>query len=190
MRGVTRDGIELEAIPLPPARHGEVTTRQFARVTFHVALIESAGAVPPSGRIEVSAVDSARILDGLLSRLDAAPRQLANLIPRYVDFRCVDDGAEWIRPLDIDRGGLRGGPVWLRITPDGETREVRLPDRFDPYRFTSGKIRGAARRIRCRLRGVDHGAAHALNPWPASPARASAQGDSCQGDLVRSRAVV
>ena len=42
-------------------------------------------------------------------------------------------------------GGMRGGPAWLRIAPDGETREVRFPERFDPYRFTSGRIWGVLR---------------------------------------------
>lgn len=145
VRGFTSAGTEVEPTPLPPARYGEATPRQFARVTFHLALMEAAGAVPPSGRIEVSPADSARVLGRLLPRLDAAPEQLASLLPRYVDFRCAEDGTQWLRPLDLDSGGLRGGPVWLRITPDGETREVRLPGRFDPYRFTSDRIWGVQR---------------------------------------------
>jgi hypothetical protein len=67
-----------------------------------------------------------------------------------VDYRCDDEGTQWIQPFDIDTpgplmGGLRGGRVWLRITTDGETDEIRLPDSFDPYRFTPDKIWGVQR---------------------------------------------
>ena len=72
------------------------------------------------------------------------------MLPRYVDYRCDNEGTQWIQPFDIDTpgplmGGLRGGRVWLRITTDGETEEIRLPDSFDPYRFTPDKIWGVQR---------------------------------------------
>jgi hypothetical protein len=51
----------------------------------------------------------------------------------------------WLRPLDLERGGMQGGPVWVRIAPDGEMQEVRFPERFDPYRFTSERIWGVQR---------------------------------------------
>ena len=54
-------------------------------------------------------------------------------------------GALWIHPFDLDAGGLSGGPAWLRITPDGATREVYLPQRFDAYRFTRERIWGVKR---------------------------------------------
>ena len=98
----------------------------------------------------MSAADSAQILNEFLRGLDAPPAQLANVLPRYVDYRCDDEGTQWIQPFDIDTpgplmGGLRGGRVWLRISTDGETEEIRLPDSFDPYRFTPDKIWGVQR---------------------------------------------
>ena len=45
----------------------------------------------------------------------------------------------------LDIGGLQGGPSWLRITPDGDVREILLPTRFAPYRFTSDRIWGVQR---------------------------------------------
>ena len=54
-------------------------------------------------------------------------------------------GSHWIQPIDIDLGELRGGRSWIRITPDGVTREIRFPHRFDPYRFVSGRIWGVQR---------------------------------------------
>lgn len=97
------------------------------------------------GRIDVSPADSARIMEALRSRGSAPPDRLANLLPRYLDLRCDERGTLWLQPFDIEEGGLQGGPVWLRITSDGESREVRLPDGFDPYRFTSERIWGVRR---------------------------------------------
>ncbi len=149
VRGFTLDGVEIEATPLPPVSLDEVTHREFARVMFDVAAVELMGQVTSAG-VEMSAADSVQILEGFLRSLDAPPAQLANLLPRYVDYRCDDEGTQWIQPFDIDTpgplmGGLRGGRVWLRITTDGETEEIRLPDSFDPYRFTPDKIWGVQR---------------------------------------------
>ena len=51
----------------------------------------------------------------------------------------------WIQPLDLDVGGLAGGPAWLRIARDGDLREVHLPARFDAMRFTPSVIWGTQR---------------------------------------------
>ena len=143
VRGFSRAGVELEPTILPPARYTEVTPRQFARATLELAAAEAMGEVP--SHIGLSAADSARILDSLIPRLNLAPNQLANLLPTYVDFRCDETGTQWLRPFDLAAGGLRGGPTWLRIAPDGSMQEVRLPDRFDPYRFTAERIWGVQR---------------------------------------------
>ena len=143
LRGFTGAGVEVDPVPVPPP-FTEVTPRQFARAAFDLAAAERAGAVTP-GVGDMSAADSARILDGLAERLEGTPEQLGGLLPKYVDFRCADDGTMWLRPLDLERGGMRGGPAWLRITPAGETREVLFPERFDPYRFTSERIWGVLR---------------------------------------------
>ena len=73
------------------------------------------------------------------------PHELASYLPRYVDFRCSDDGTMWMHPFGLDSGGLSGGPLWLRIAPDGAIQEVRLPDRFDAFRFSSSRIWGVYR---------------------------------------------
>jgi hypothetical protein len=142
VRAFTRDGVELDAITLPPPRYTEVTPREFARATVAVAIVETMGQV---GNTAVTAADSADTIDRIIPRLTATPQQFANLLPRYVDMRCDEDGTLWLQPFDIEIGGLRGGPLWLRITPDGETTEVSLPTRFDPYRFTSERIWGIQR---------------------------------------------
>ena len=144
VRRFTASGAELDAIALPPLRFTEVTPEQFARVVFDLAVVEAAGAVT-TGISEMPAADSARILRGIIQRVDATPRQLADVLPRYVDLRCADGGAVWIRPLDLEMGGLLGGPAWLRIGRDGSMDEVHFPDRFDPYRFTADRIWGVRR---------------------------------------------
>lgn len=142
VRAFTRDGVELDAIALSSPRVTEVTPREFARATVAIAIVETMGQV---GNTAVTAADSAGTIDRIIPRLTATPQQLANLLPRYVDLRCDEDGTLWLQPFDIEIGGLRGGPRWLRITLDGETTEVSLPSRFDPYRFTSEKIWGVQR---------------------------------------------
>lgn len=151
VRGFTLEGTELEAAALPPVTLTEVSARRFAEATLDMAAIELMGQVPPpGGRLGVSAADSARLLDGVVSELEASPAELANLLPRYVDLRCDDVGTLWIKPFDIDAhagfaGGMKGGSLWLRIARDGESREVRMPDRFDPYRFTADRVWGVQR---------------------------------------------
>lgn len=143
LRGFTADGVELEPVPVPTP-FTEATPRQFARAVFDLAAAEQAGAVT-SDVAEMSAADSAQTLSGVSERLDGTPQQLGDLLPKYVDFRCADDGTMWLRPLDLVRGGMKGGPGWLRISPDGQTREVAFPERFDPYRFTSTQVWGVLR---------------------------------------------
>ncbi len=141
VRAFTRDGTELAPTALPPVRHTEVTPRQFARGIFPFVLAEAAGAVGA----EASAADSARLLNEVVQDVEGDPGQLAAYLPRYVDFRCATDGTLWIQPYDVDVGGLEGSPAWLRITPDGVTDEIHLPDRFDAHRFTPERIWGVQR---------------------------------------------
>ena len=141
MRAFTRDGTELAPTALPPVRVTEVTPRQFARGVFTFMLTEAAGEVGA----EVSAADTARLLNEIVQGVEGDPGQLAAYLPRYVDFRCATDGTLWIQPYDVNVGALKGGPAWLRITSDGVTDEIQLPDRFDAQRFTPERIWGVQR---------------------------------------------
>lgn len=144
LRGFAPDGTALDPVPLPPPPFTQVTPRQFVRTLFDLIAAERAGAVTP-GVGRVSASDSARLIQGAVSRLEGTPEEHAAVLPQYVDFRCDDDGAIWLRPLDLDAGGMRGTAHWLRIDPDGGVREVRFPERFDPYRFADGRVWGVVR---------------------------------------------
>ncbi|MQA89130.1 MAG: hypothetical protein GEU90_02665 [Gemmatimonas sp.] len=139
IRGFTSEGVEREPTALPPPSYEEVTPRQFARATFDLGAVERMGQVPP-GPIQVTAADSAQIIQRITSRVTQSPEDLASLLPMYVDYRCDGAGTQWIQPIDLDIGGLRGGPIWLRLSPDGGAQEVRFPDRFDAYRFTSERV--------------------------------------------------
>lgn len=143
LRGFAANGAELPPVAVP-APFREATPRQFARAVFDLVAAERVGEVR-GGVGEMSAADSAQLLGPLISRLEASPERLGGLLPKYVDFRCAEDGTMWMRPLDLERGGLRGAAEWLRIAPDGSTREVRFPERFDPYRFTGGRVWGVLR---------------------------------------------
>jgi hypothetical protein len=118
-----------------------VTQREFARVVLGLMMAERMGTVG----VQVSPEDSLRILNEALANAQGEPEQLAAFLPRYVDFRCDAEGTLWLRPMDLEVGGLRGGPNWLRITSDHEMREVRFPDRFDPFRFTADRVWGVQR---------------------------------------------
>lgn len=141
IRGFNATGAELPPIALPEPSLTSVTRERFARAMLEAAAVEAAGSIGPGP----PRVDTARLLPGLRQRIQGDGAELAALLPRYVDLHCTEDGVLWIRPFDIEVGGLRGGPGWLRITPDGRMREVRLPPRFDPLRFTSGRIWGIQR---------------------------------------------
>lgn len=141
IRRFAADGTELAPTTLPPVRFTEATPRQFAQAIFGLAAAEATGAV---GR-RLTATDSAEFINAGMQQIKGNPRQLAAYLPRYVDFRCADDGTAWVQPFDLDVGGLAGTPTWFRLALDGRSQEVRLPDRFDAFRFTSTKIWGVQR---------------------------------------------
>jgi hypothetical protein len=141
LRGFTGSGQEIGAVDLPSPRLTKVTPLEFARAVFPLRQAEVTGAVGP----RLTAEDSVRLLGQMAQGLKGGPEELAAYLPRYVDFRCSDDGTMWIQPIDLDIGGLEGGPAWLRISADGGVREVRFPERFDPFRFTADRIWGVQR---------------------------------------------
>ena len=141
LRGFDGSGAEVDPVDLPPVPFTEVTPRQFAAAVFALRQAEVTGDVAT----RLSEADSLRLLDQMSQRVQGAPHELASYLPRYVDLRCSEDGTMWLQPLDLDLGGLSGGPLWLRIAPDGTARGVRLPDRFDALRFTTSRIWGVSR---------------------------------------------
>ena len=122
-----------------PSRRSVVDS--FAGAVFAMRQAELAGAVG----IRLTGADSLRLMNEMVQTIQGEPHELASYLPRYVDFRCSEDGTMWMHPFDVDAGGLSGGPLWLRIAPDGATQEVRLPDRFDAFRFSSSRIWGVNR---------------------------------------------
>ena len=141
LRGFDGSGTEVSPIDLPPVLFTEVSRRQFGEAVFGLRQAEMTGDV----RTRLSAEDSVRVMDQLVQMIQGEPHELASYLPRYVDFRCSDDGTMWMHPFGLDSGGLSGGPLWLRIAPDGAIQEVRLPDRFDAFRFSSSRIWGVYR---------------------------------------------
>ena len=141
LRGFGGSGTEVEPVDLPPVPVTEVSARQFARAVFGLRQAEVTGAVG----VRLTAEDSARVLDQLAGTVRGQPHELASYLPRYVDFRCSEDGTMWMQPLDLELGGLRGGRSWLRIAADGAIREVRLPERFDAFRFRASRVWGVYR---------------------------------------------
>lgn len=141
LRGFDGSGAEVDPIDLPPVPFTEVTPRQFAAAVFALRQAEVTGDVAT----RLSEADSLRLLRQMASAVQGAPHELASYLPRYVDFRCSDDGTMWLQPLDLDAGGLSGGPRWLRIARDGATREAILPERFEAMRFTTSRIWGVYR---------------------------------------------
>ncbi|WP_419166073.1 hypothetical protein [Candidatus Palauibacter sp.] len=141
LRGFDGSGAEAPPIDLPPVPFTEVNPRQFAAAVFALRQAEVTGDVAT----RLAAEDSLRLLDQMARRVRGEPHELASYLPRYVDFRCSEDATMWLQPLDLDAGGLSGGRLWLRIATDGTAREVRLPDRFDAYRFSDSRVWGVYR---------------------------------------------
>lgn len=141
LRGFDGAGAEVDPIDLPPVPFTEVGPRQFAAAVFALRQAEVTGDVAA----RLTREDSLRLLNQMADMAQGAPRELASYLPRYVDFRCDENGTMWLQPLDLEAGGLSGGPRWLRIEPDGVARDVRLPERFDALRFTASRIWGVSR---------------------------------------------
>ena len=141
IRGFTPAGHELNPFVLPPVSPTSVTHRQFAKAVLGLAAAEAMGTL---GR-QVSPEDSLRLLNRLVGEMKGEPEQLRWFLPMYVDMRCSDEGELWLRPFDVEVGGLTGGPNWLRIAPDGTRQEVRLPERFDVFRARSDRLWGVMR---------------------------------------------
>ncbi|MYL06869.1 MAG: hypothetical protein F4012_08690 [Gemmatimonadales bacterium] len=141
LRGFDGSGAEADPIALPPVPLTEDSPRQISGAVFALRQAEVTGDVTT----RLTPEDSLRLVRQMADMVQGTPRELASYLPRYVDFRCSEDGTMWLRPMDLDAGGLSGGPMWLRIEPDGAARDVRLPDRFDALRFTSSRIWGVSR---------------------------------------------
>ena len=141
LRGLDGSGAEVAPVDLPPVPFTEVSPRQFASAVFELRQAELTGDV----RGRLGEADRRRVLNQMVQGVSGGPQELATYLPHYVDFRCSQDGTMWLHPFDPDAGGLNGGPRWLRISPDGAVREVRLPDRFDALRFSDSRIWGVHR---------------------------------------------
>lgn len=141
LRGFSSDGTELASVQLPAPQWTEVTPREFAGVIFPLREAEITGGVGS----RLSSQDSLRIVNEIVQGVQGQPSELASYLPRYVDFRCSDDGVMWMQPLDLEVGGLSGGALWLRITPDGVIQEVHFPVRFDAMRFSPRRVWGVQR---------------------------------------------
>lgn len=142
LRGFDPSGVELTAIDLPPEnRITEVTPRQFAEVFFPLRQAEMTGGVGS----RLSAADSARLLNEMASGVKGTPTELAAYLPVFSDFRCSPQGTMWLRPFDVDEGGLSGGRSWLEIKPNDGVREIEFPQGFDPYRFADDRVWGVQR---------------------------------------------
>ena len=141
LRGFDGSGAELPPIILPPVPFTEVTARQFAGAVFAIRQAELTGDVWS----RLSPEDSVRVMNQMVRSVNGRPSELASYLPRYVDFRCGADGTMWLNPVDLDAGGLKGATTWLRIASDGNIREVRLPERFDAFRFSESRVWGVYR---------------------------------------------
>lgn len=141
LRTFRSDGSEAGGIRLPPPVFTEASPREFAGAIFEFRAAEIVGNVVGS----LSSDDSLRVINEIVGEVNGNPRELASYLPRYVDMRCSEDGTTWLRPLSLDRGAMRGTRYWLRVSTDGSTETVDFPERFDPLRFTSGRVWGVLR---------------------------------------------
>lgn len=141
LRGFDRTGAESAPIQLPPTGLAEVAPQDFARVVFPLRQAEVTGEV--GGRL--SSEDSLRLVTQMAREVKGSAAELAAYLPPFVDFRCSPSGTMWLRPIDLAGAGLAGGRAWMRIGPDGASRVINFPPRFDPLRFLDDRVYGALR---------------------------------------------
>jgi hypothetical protein len=135
------DGSEVDPLELPPAPFDEVSPEEFVRAVFGLRAAEITGGV--GGRL--SPEDSIRLMRQSVGEVQGTPERLARFLPHYVDLRCGEDGALWLQPPDLALTDLRGGRHWVRLDPSGDAHDVRLPPRFDAYRFFADRVLGVQR---------------------------------------------
>jgi hypothetical protein len=141
LRGFDRNGRESEPLQLPPTGLAGVTPQDFARVVFPMRQAEVTGAVGD----RLTSEDSLRLVTQMARDVKGTAAELAAYLPPFVDFRCSRSGTMWLRPIDLDGAGLAGGRAWLRVDPDGASRVIMLPPRFDALRFTDDRVFGVLR---------------------------------------------
>ena len=83
-------------IDLPPIPFTEVGPRQFAGAVFELRQAELTGDV----RGRLGEADRLRALNQMVQMVSGSPEELASYLPRYVDFRCSEDGTMWMHPFD------------------------------------------------------------------------------------------
>ena len=141
LRGFELSGTELEPVSLPRPFLSTVSPRQFARVTFSIRRAEVTGDVWS----RLSPEDSLQLINEIAQGTQGNPSELAAYLPPFTDLRCSESGTMWIRPLDVEAGGLAGGRDWLEGRADGAWRVVRFPERFDALRFKEDRVWGVQR---------------------------------------------
>jgi len=141
LRGFDGTGQERAPITLPPTGLSEVTPQEFARAIFPLRQAEITGGAGD----RLSEEDSLRLIRQVARGAEGTAAQLAAYLPPFVDFRCSPSGTMWLRPIDLDGAGLTGGRAWLRVDPDGGSRVMMLPPRFDAFRFSEDRVFGVVR---------------------------------------------
>lgn len=141
VRRLGSDGAAATSLAPPPVPFVDATPLQFARAVFPLRMAEVTGGVDGT----LAPADSVRLLNEMAGALGASPAELGAYLPRYVDLRCEDDGAVWLRPLDLDGGALEGARTWIALDPDGSRTEVTFPERFDPFVFSGDRVWGVQR---------------------------------------------
>jgi hypothetical protein len=132
VRRLTLDGTETTAaVPLPAAKRLEVTPdRVFGLMYRFMTAMMPADERP----------DSAFMHAAFEAEFSEASAEMSPVFPEYANIQCTADATIWLQPFNVD-GSLGRGPLWLRISGD-EVRELRLPERFEPFRFVPGRVYG------------------------------------------------
>ena len=132
IRRLTLDGSETQAaVTLPEERRVEVTADRVFGLMYPLLVVM----IPADER-----PDSAILRAGFEADFDEARAEMSTVFPQYADVQCTTGGTIWLQPFDAD-GPMGRGSSWLRISGE-ETRRVRLPDNFTPFRFTADRAYG------------------------------------------------
>ncbi len=133
LRRFSATGEPLAEHELPPERRVRMTTERVLATVIPGVL---------RNRLMVDAPERDVLLEMFKRDYEDRASEFAEVFPEYVHLDCSGRDTLWLQPFDSSSGQMGRGPLWLRVTTEGEMGSVEFPVRFRPMRFHEDRIWG------------------------------------------------